>query len=66
MTLGDWYKHRVEAGWGVTYSNSWVRAYVELHKEHEANRTSSREREKNVAALRAKLGEQADKPPEEN
>jgi len=52
MTLGDWYRHRVEAGWGVTYSPSWVRAYVELHKQHEANRTSWRNREKNLRALR--------------
>ena len=62
MTIGDWYKHRVEAGWGVpTYSDEWVRAYVELHKEHEASRTSWHEREKNLAALRAKQGEQADR-----
>jgi hypothetical protein len=61
MTIGDWYMHRVEAGWGVTYSNSWVREYVKLHKQHEANRTAWRDREKNLAALRAKQGEQADR-----
>jgi len=58
MTLGDWYRHRVEAGWGVTYSPSWVRAYVELHKQHEASRTAWREREKNLRALREPIGDE--------
>ena len=33
---------------------SWIEAFVELMKLHENNRTSWVEREKNIAALRAK------------
>ena len=34
------------------FSPSWVRTYVKMHKQHEANRTAWREREKNLRALR--------------
>ena len=52
MTLGDWYEIERESGSRVTYTDEWVKQYVELHKQHEANRTSWREREKNLRALR--------------
>ena len=34
---------------------SWMKAYVKMHAEHEASRTSWSEREKNLRALRARL-----------
>ena len=43
---------------------NWIEAFVELMKEHEANRTPWSVREKNIAALRAKY-ERADGQPVE-
>ena len=34
---------------------SWIKAYVKMHAEHEASRTSWFERQKNLRALRARL-----------
>jgi hypothetical protein len=34
---------------------SWMKAYVKMHAEHEALRTSWSERQKNLRALRARL-----------
>lgn len=57
MMLGDWYEIERESGSRVTYTDEWVKQYVELHKQHEANRTAWRDREKNLRALREPIGD---------